>query len=250
MAAVSIVHAWANVRGVTLSAEPIRSAFAGDQLSVRLVAAAHTRRRHQALRVKAHNSGAGAVFDEVAPGQPRRAELSMLAERRGRHETIRVQLSTLFPLGFFTARRGLEIRQPHIVYPRPEGSLPLPRSSVPARHRRDGLRMAGDDFAGTRAYQTGESQRHIDWKAVARGQPLLVKQWAGEADQILRLDWNDLPQLGTEPRLSQFARWLLLAERSGASYGLRLPEVTIAPSRGDLHFHGCLRALALHPLDS
>ena len=107
--------------------------------------------------------------------------------------------------------------------------------------------MAGDDFAGTRAYQSGESQRHIDWKAVARGQPLLVKQWAGEADQTLHLDWASLSHLDVEARLSQLTRWVLIAERTGASYGLRLPEITIAPARGDVHFHNCLRALALHP---
>lgn len=246
IAAVSVLHAWANVRGVTLSAEPIKPAFAGDQLCVHLIAAAHTRRGHPGLRVKARHSRAVATFDEITAGQSQRVELSMLAVARGRHETIDVQLSTLFPLGFFTAQRLLTIAQPHIVYPRPEGSLPLPPSSVPAPHRRDGLRVAGDDFAGTRGYQAGESQRHIDWKAVARGQPLLIKQWAGEADQTLHLDWDALSQMDVEARLSQLARWVLLAERSGASYSLRLPALAIAPSRGDVHFHACLRALALY----
>ena len=247
IAAVSVLHAWANVRGVTLDAEPIKPAFAGDQLCVHLIAVAHTRRGHPGVRVKACHSRAAATFEEISAGQSQRVELSMRALVRGRHEAIDVQISTLFPLGFFTAQRVLTVAQPHIVYPRPEGSLPLPPSSVPAPHRRDGLRVAGDDFAGTRAYQTGESQRHIDWKAVARGQPLLIKQWAGEADQTLHLDWDDLSQLDIEARLSQLARWVLLAERSGASYSLHLPQLSISPSRGDAHFHACLRALALYP---
>jgi uncharacterized protein (DUF58 family) len=246
IAAISAIHAAANVRGVTLTAEPIRSAFAGDQMCVHLTASARTRWSHPALRVQQNNCESGTIFDEIGPGQSQRAELSMLARRRGRHELIKVQLSTLFPLGFFTARRTLEIRQTHIIYPRAEGSLPLPHSFMPARQRPSGLRVAADDFAGARPYQPGESQRHIDWKAAARGHPLLIKQWAGEADDILYLDWDNLAQLERESRLSQLARWVLVAERKGASYGLRLPELTIAPSRGDFHFHACLRALALH----
>ena len=42
----------------------------------------------------------------------------------------------------------------------------------------------GDDFAGVRAYVPGESQRHIDWRAVARGQPLMTKQFAAEAEGV------------------------------------------------------------------
>ena len=171
----------------------------------------------------------------------------MPAGARGRYEEIVVHLSTLFPLGFFTARRRLTVQQPHIVYPRPAGNLPLPRSSLPARYRRAGLRIVGDDFAGTRSYQPGESQRHIDWQAAARGQPLLIKQWAGEADQIVQLEWDALAGLDVEARLSQLARWVLLAEKAETSYGLRLPNVSLAPSRGDTHFHECLRALALYP---
>jgi len=247
IAAVSALHTSLNIRGVKLRAEPIKTAFAGDPLAVHLIASTETRRVHCGLRVRALSSKAMTSFPAISAEQAQRAELSMPAGKRGRHENIDLQLSTLFPLGFFTARRRFALRQPHIVYPRPTGNLPLPRSALPAKYRRAGLRTVGDDFAGTRSYQRGESQRHIDWKAAARGQPLLIKQWAGEADQMLHLDWDDLGGLDVETRLSQLARWVLIAERSGASYGLRLPNTTLNPMRGDAHFHECLRALALFP---
>jgi uncharacterized protein (DUF58 family) len=249
VASVSALHTWLNIRGVRLRAEQIKTAFAGDPLSVHLIARTETRRGHPGLRVRSLQSKAMTTFEEITAHQARRAELSMPAGKRGRHEQIHVQLSTLFPLGFFTARRRITIHQPHIVYPRPAGILPLPRSALPAKYRRAGLRTVGDDFAGTRSYQRGESQRHIDWKAAARGQPLLVKQWAGEADQMLTLDWDDLEGMDVETRLSQLAQWILAAERSGASYGLRLPHITVNPLRGDAHFHECLRTLALFPAD-
>ena len=247
IALVSMVHSWANVRGISVSVDPIQPAFAGDTMSVRLTARATTRRTHPGVRVSVNRSRKIALPREIALEAPQRADLCFAAPRRGRYETITVQLSTLYPLGFFTGVRTLAIRQPFVVYPTPHGSLPLPHSFEPARHSRDGLRVEGDDFAGTRAYQPGESQRHIDWKAAARGQPLLIKQWAADADETVHLRWNDVSALAHEARLSQLARWIVVAERSGASYGLELPDLRFHPDRGDAHFHTCLRALALFP---
>jgi uncharacterized protein (DUF58 family) len=62
------------------------------------------------------------------------------------------------------------------------------------------------------------------------------------------LDWDALPGLDGEARLSQLARWVLLAERGTASYGLRIPGKEIAPARGEAHSHECLRALAVFDL--
>jgi len=96
-----------------------------------------------------------------------------------------------------------------------------------------------------RAYVSGESQRHIDWKAVARGQPLMTKQFTAEADGLLYLDFAAVPFSDLEERLSQLVLWVIEAERTRLPYGLRLPAVEIAPSLGHSHFHHCLRALAL-----
>jgi uncharacterized protein (DUF58 family) len=103
----------------------------------------------------------------------------------------------------------------------------------------------GDDFAGVRAYVPGESQRHIDWKAVARGQALMTKQFTAEADGLLYLDFAEVRLSDLEDRLSQLALWVIEAERARHPYGLRLPTAEIPPSLGESHFHRCLRALAL-----
>ncbi len=132
----------------------------------------------------------------------------------------------------------------HCVYPAPAGTRPLPVSLTPGRPARDGTRTEGDDFGGVRAWRTGESQRHIDWKAAARGQPLLIKEWSGDADTTTVLDWDSLHDLAPEPRLSQLALWVVQAERGGSRYGLRLPGVSLAPARGERHYHTCLRHLA------
>ncbi len=244
VAAVSTVHAWANLRGITFTAETIAPVFAGEELSVPLSAASDRHRTHSAVTVHAVGAKGSARFDEIGPAGVQRAPLAVPALRRGSFARVSLRVASIFPLGFFTAHRAVVLRAPHCVYPRPVGDRPLPRALAPTREQRDGQRVEGDDFGGVRTWQTGESQRHIDWKAAARGQPLLIKQWTGEADEILHLEWPALAPLDDEARLSQLARWVILAERGGASYGLRLPGKTLAPARGEAHYHACLRALA------
>jgi uncharacterized protein (DUF58 family) len=104
----------------------------------------------------------------------------------------------------------------------------------------------GDDFAGMRAYVQGESQRHIAWRAVARGQPLMTKQFTAEAEGALDFNFSRLLSTDVEARLSQLALWIVLAERARRPYGLRLPAAEIPPAVGQAHFHQCMRALSLY----
>lgn len=246
MAAVSALHAWANVRGVRLAAGPIPSAFAEGEHLIRVTASAPAGAERSGITVRGAGGGPVLQFAEVgAVAGP--AELAVAAVRRGCHRGLRVRVASIFPLGFFTARQTVWLPGEHWIYPAPRGERPLPRTLAPTPEARAGQSAAGDDFGGLRAWELGESQRHIDWKAAARGQPLLVKQWTGQAQEVIALTWDALAPLGTEERLSQLARWVVQAENGDASYGLRLPGVVLAPSRGEAHYHACLRALAAFP---
>jgi len=138
--------------------------------------------------------------------------------------------------------------QTYLVYPKPAGN-----SQLPTNHSRfadswvqQGIGH-GDDFAGVRAYVRGESQRHIDWKAVARGQPLMTKQFAAETKGAVYLDFFEVRFADVEQRLSQLTLWVIEAERARQPYGLRIPGIEISPALGQMHFHYCLRVLSLFP---
>ncbi len=251
VAVVSVLHAGSNLRGLRLSCAPIAPVFAGEPLRVRLFAHAAEGRTHIAVRFHAEHAEEAVGIDEVRSTAGEGVELRITTERRGHFGTLRIKAASWFPLGFFSAQSIIEVRQPHYVYPKATGSLPLPYHPVPARHRGSGVRTEGDDFAGLRAYMPGEPQRHIDWKAAARGQGLFIKQWAGEADDTLLLDWADTASLPHEARLSQLARWCVLAERSGHAYRLALPGLSshLTHGRGESHLHQCLRALAIFPTE-
>jgi uncharacterized protein (DUF58 family) len=245
LALVSVIHAWANLRGLAVTIESIPSVFAGDETVVPFAVSSRRTRAHFSLQIFAGRGKTPAHIAEVGPDYSAHGILHFTALQRGCFHELPLRMMSQFPLGFFTASQRVVLARTYYVYPAPSGAAPLPRALAPIRQPRDGTRVAGDDFGGVRSWQPGESQRHIDWKAAARGQPLLTKQWTGEADEILRLDWNTLAALDMEARLSQIARWIILAEHSTADYALHLPGETIPAGHGKPHFHRCLRALTM-----
>ena len=249
-AAISMAHAWANLRGLQFAVEPIRPVFAGENLSVRIAVSCDSARARFGLRIVPRAGGSGTSLARLGARERCSLELEIPAAQRGRFETLPVEIRSLYPLGFISASCRVELPAAHFVYPRPEGAAPLPQIDLAARDSGSGPQIEGEDFAGMRAYRTGESQRHIDWKAVARGQPLLIRQWTGDARESLVLDFSTTPGGDVEARLSQLTRWVVQAERDGLVYGLRLPGEETPSASGDRQFHGCLRTLAIFAEDA
>ena len=245
LALVSIAHTWSNLRDLTLRADRIPPAFATEEQSIAVVIGTQRQRRHYGLELLTPHEKHTVSLATLEPGVAQHVLLSRKARHRGCFHELEVRVRSSYPLGFFNAQQRFILRETFWIYPTPRGSAPLPHRLAPTRQPRAGAIVEGDDYGGVRAWRVGESQRHIDWKAAARGQPLLTKQWMGEADDILCFDWHLLGALDTEARLSQLAKWVVLAERGTATYELSLPGQVIAASRGDTHYHTCLRALAV-----
>ncbi len=243
VAAISWVHTWANLRGIGLKLESIPPVFVGEELVIPAIMTGKRLRPHFGLRATVKHSQQTTDFQEVGT-EGTRGKLRMIGQKRGHYHQFTVVISSTYPLGFFTASTKKIVATSYFIYPVLAGSMPLPRSLAPTREPTSGTRIEGEDFGGTRTWRTGESQRHIDWKAAARGQPLMTKEWTGDASLVLRLDWQALAPQPTEARLSQLAQWIVTAERAGESYSLHLPAESIPANRGDAHFHRCLRALA------
>ncbi|MEO8353975.1 MAG: DUF58 domain-containing protein [Chthoniobacteraceae bacterium] len=245
---VSGVHAWLNLRGLRVTIDPIPPVFAGEVLRLRVSVSSDSSNPSRGLKISAAGSSRRQLAD-VTFRNPQMIEVDLPATERGRYHSIRLEVSSVYPLGFLTARQRWELATTFYIYPAPAGGAPLPEAPASLGNASDGLQIEGDDFAGVRLYRIGESQRHIDWKAVARGQPLLTKQWTGDAAETLILDWDHTPAGGIELRLSQLSRWIVQAERQGHEYGLRIPGHEIPPGSGERHFHLCLRALTIFRLE-
>lgn len=244
---VSIPHTLINLADVTIVLESVKPAFAGQEVSLSVEVMNRSRATRHGINLALAGSGRERKrIDHIPGGKAARVTLRFPARRRGEHKIGTLCLTSAYPLGFVRVLKKFATSQTYLVYPKPAGDLQLPLSRARAPHSRPQADIGeGDDFAGVRPYVTGESQRHIDWKAVARGQPLMTKQFAAEAEDFVRLDFSAFHLADVEDRLSQLALWVIEAERTRRPYGLRLPGTEILPAVGQSHFQQCLRALSL-----
>ncbi len=246
---VTAIHAHFALAGLRLRVERPEPVFVGDTVHVPVEVHNPTRRPRLALEV----SPRGRVFKEafhatlgnLESESSQTTELTLPAPRRGSFEVGRLALTTVYPMGFFRSWRYEPTGAAYLVYPAPAGSLPLPTGPAVTADAVAGVGGGGDDYVGARPYQAGESQRHVDWKAVARGQPLLIKQFSGTGSRRVWLEYDGVAHLADpEARLSQLSRWIVDADRAGFAFGLRLPGFEAEPARGRSHYHRCLAALA------
>jgi uncharacterized protein (DUF58 family) len=244
---VSIPHTLINLAGVTVTLESVQPAFVGQEVSLPLEIMNDSRATRHGIELALSGSNSGRKrIDYIPADRAARVTLRFPARQRGEYQVGTLCLTSAYPLGFIRFLKKFASAQTYIVYPKPAGDVRLPSSFV---HRRDERPLTelgeGDDFAGVRDYVPGESQRHIDWRAVARGQPLMTKQFAAEAEGVVYFDFVALHFANVEERLSELALWVIEAERARRPYGLRLPGTEIPPAIGQPHFHQCLRALSL-----
>jgi len=236
-------HCHGNLAGLELRLAGTESGFAGGEVTYRLLLdnGAVTPRPRIELGI---GRDPDAVID-LPPADSAEVELRRSAAQRGRVPLDRYIVATRHPLGLFRAWAVVHTTHDAIAWPAPAlGGRTPPGVQTDTGGAQD--RARGDhDFAGLRPFQPGDSLRRIAWKAYARGQGLHIKQYAG-TDVVSHLfDWDSLPSLGVEARLSQLCRWVLDAHARGEAYGLRLPGLLIEPNVGPLHRERCLNALAL-----
>ena len=244
----SLHYAFLDLYGLRLSPGRCTPVFCGDNAGFRLLVDNPGTRRRAALRLRAHGQ-ASALF-ELGPQASADVLLACPARRRGDFVLGRTVLETTWPLGLIRAWSVFVPDQRCLVYPAPEPAPPpLPAADGGTPGVRGRERDGDDDFAGLRAHRAADSPRHVAWKVLARGGPVLTKQYAAHAGRELWLDWSQLPpRLDVEQRLSRLTAWVLLAEQAGHRYALTLPGVDIPPGHGGEHRAGCLGALARHGL--
>jgi uncharacterized protein (DUF58 family) len=244
---VSIPHTLTNLTEVTVRVESAKPTFAGGEVFLPVEIMNTSRAKRYGIEVVLPDVDKTRERVDCIPRESAvRLTLRFPAHQRGEHKIETLNLTSCYPLGFMRASRRFGSNQTYLVYPKPAGNSQLPtnRSRFADSWVQQGI-GPGDDFAGVRAYVRGESQRHIDWKAVARGQPLMTKQFAAETKDAVCLDFFELRFGDVEERLSQLTLWVIEAERARQPYGLRLPSTEISAALGQMHFHRCLRALSL-----
>ena len=193
-------------------------------------------------------SGLWAWTDVPALGSSS-VQIAFTPTERGLQHVPAITAETRFPLGTFRVWTYWRPAAELLVYPRPEAHPPplppgLPR---PGGASQSTAHTTGE-FDGVRAYRRGDPLKLVVWKKSAKAD--MTGEWVSrDSQQAQRHElWLDYAQAGLpdkEARLSRLCAWVLLADKHGLDYGLRLPGQEIAPSAGEIHKRRCLEALAL-----
>lgn len=134
------------------------------------------------FRLASGHEGALMMRERLDPGETVRMEWVFRPARRGRELIVMNGASSQFPFGFLQKNFGGRISREIYVWP-PRVSYQATLSAIPSPNSLgDVLNRAGagNDFVNLRLYQTGDSYRHIHWKASARQRKLMVRHLLAE----------------------------------------------------------------------
>ena len=238
---VVMQHCHNNLLGATIKFLGAAPVFAGERAEFKIAIGNDAAAMRFEIELKHKSHTAGPV--DIPSGAAEVLWLGVETEQRGWVTLERFRVETQYPARLCRAWTWIHMEARCLVYPRPAApGRPLPQG-FGAGTSRPG--PGDDDFAGLRAAAPGDPLQRIAWKAYARNDLLLLKEFAGGAGEPCLLDWSQLPDLATEQRLSQLARWCLDAEAAGRSSALRLPDTEIPLGAGPQHLAACLEALAL-----
>lgn len=236
------------LRGIRVESARAADTCAGTDGEVEVTLADASGRARRALALRC--ADAAPAHCELGPGQRALVRLRYAALRRGRVPIGRIELASTAPFGLFRCWTWLYLPLDAYVYPQPRGTRRLPAGGASTARERAPAPVPGDEaWAALREYQAGDGIRGIAWKAYARGAPLMVSHYQGEAGSDCLLDHAALAPLEAEARLSQLSKWVGECARLGRTCELRLPGSSYAAGAGPDHYRALWRALAVHGVD-
>lgn len=254
-AVVGMYVCHANLRGLALHLSPPAPVHAGQAVSldIRLGNDRAKPRYGIGLGVigDAKTEDTHLAWTDVPAQASTQLQVASVLPRRGLHQLPALTAITLFPLGTFRVWTVWRPAAQVLVYPAPEAHPPpLPPGEPQPGFAGSARVQATGEFDGVRAYRRGDPQKSIVWKKAAQtfaaGRDDLVSRDALSTQrQQLWLDHARCGAADAEARLSRLTAWVLMAERLGLDYGLRIPGRELAPDQGASHRSRCLEAMAL-----
>lgn len=238
--ASSMLLTWRQLHNLALRAVQADHGFCGERLPLHL-AFADDHRSRPGLRIEVD------TLVQPCPLTPddSRARVTLPTGQRGWVPLPRMRLSSTLPFGLFRAWSWITPAQDVLVYPRV-----LSDAQAPIHNDDPNERIAGgDEFAELRDYRPGDPIRHVAWKASARHEGLLVREFDRAAPgQPLRFDWNSFAGVDRETRISRLTGLICDAYAAGRPWVLVLEDRrTLGPGSAAAHYHRCLTDLAELP---
>lgn len=244
LSVVAIFHTYNNLLKLSFGPAICKPVFANDNAI--FVVQVNNLSHHTRFSVDAFTPQHSTTTTDINENSISTLTIKHSFKQRGLIPLPRFTVESRFPFGLFRAWALIQFDQTQLVYPKPSLHSDLPIKSSGLSEGKKQLNSGTDDFKGLRSYAEGDPLQHIHWKSFARHQTLQTKEFSSTTSDELWLNWSDTTVTGVELKLSQLSRWLLLANKQNLSYGLRLPDLTIQPGRGQHHLESCLKQLALY----
>ncbi len=240
----AMLHTWRNLVHLQISILPAEPVFAGNIAQVR-VQIADTKMRSRTA-IAAQFEGDFPVIGDITSQTTVLFSAPLITNKRGLQTLPRMKLHTEFPLSLFHAWAYVDNQQQILVYAKPSDNALLPPILSSAQTGGKTHSARGDeDFDGHKTYQIGDAPSRVDWKASSRGIGMFSKQYSGNGASTIWLDWETTKGLDFEARISQLTKWVIDAHAAQQHFGLKLPNLTLAPNHSQAHYHEALQALAL-----
>jgi uncharacterized protein (DUF58 family) len=186
---LSVLYIRIGLSGIEADLEFPGEAFAGEPVVVR--STLRNKKRFLPSLGLALNSGRtkktvkrlSFLFPYLMPGENKTLRKIVRFARRGEYADQTLFLQTDYPFGFFRKFRAFPCGKKMLVYPAP---VPVPALEAFVESwgagRSKGARgdREGDSFFGIKEYLPGEDYRRIHWKASAKSDRLMVKEFQME----------------------------------------------------------------------
>jgi uncharacterized protein (DUF58 family) len=239
-----------NLRGITLNLMTPEPQFAGASVPVGVHLLSSRNSIRYGIGLAVMGTDHWSWTDVPAQGRAT-VHVAFTPQRRGLHRIPTLTAETRFPLGTFRVWTVWRPATEVLIYPKPEAHPPpLPAGEPRAGGTAAVQHHSTGEYDGVRAYRRGDPLKLVVWKKAAKSNELVSR----DAQQVQRFElWLDLAHAGIaggaahiEASLSRLCAWVLMAEKQGLHYGVRLGGQEIVPGSGPAHRQQCLQALALY----
>jgi uncharacterized protein (DUF58 family) len=131
-------------------------------------------------------------FPYLRPRHSESAPVELKFARRGRYMQNGLGLATRFPFSFLTKTRIIAFERELIVLPKIEETEEF-LTILPALRGEFEMFVAGRgyDLYRLREFAAGDAARHIDWKATARSQTVMVREFTREDERKLKIIFDN-----------------------------------------------------------